>query len=177
MNHALVFDGHVPGWDADGWGVEASLNFEQSEIDRSSPFTESGWSAIHNGCSSNRFYDMLLELGVPAERLAVILEEGVAGFPDYLVGLGELRELTGVRQGEPVSPKAKKAAYALVDRAVKIAEIPAALDDDARTSWLAARVAPTDPQDQYSWQPFPEYFFEDVIPSHGAFENGFPHMG
>ncbi len=73
-----------------------------------------------------------------------------------------------------MSPKAKQAACALVERAVKIADVPPALDDDARTSWLAERVEPTDPQDEYGWQPFPEYFSQDVIPSHGAFENGFP---
>lgn len=158
--------GEVPGWGPNGWGVEASLNFEQSEIDRLAPFTESRWSEIHNGCSSNRFADMLFELGVQDGRLAVIVEEGVRRFPDYLVGLEELREITGVSAEEPVSQKAKQAACVVLDRIVKLAEVPNIKDKDSRVDWLASRVHPADPQEEYDWQPFSKHQADCLVPRH-----------
>lgn len=154
----------VPGWGPDGWGVGASLDFEQSEIDRRAPFTPSCWDEIHEASLSNRFTDMLHELEVPAGRLAVLLEEGVGRFPDYLVGLEELRVITDVSPDEPVSHKAKQAACAVLDRAVRLAELPDIEDANARVDWLASLVDPADPQEEYHWMPFSEYQTDCLVP-------------
>jgi transcriptional regulator with XRE-family HTH domain len=156
----------VPGWGPDGWGVGASLEFEQSEIDNRAPFTPSYWDEIHEACLSNRFADMLHELEVPAGRLAVLLKQGVDQFPDYLVGLEELRAITGVSPDEPVSHKAKQAACAVLDRAVRLAELPKIEDANARVEWLASHVDPTDPQEQYYWEPFAEFQTDCLVPRH-----------
>ena len=42
----------VPGWGPDGWGVGASLDFEQSEIDRRAPFTPT-WVSIQSRPSAS----------------------------------------------------------------------------------------------------------------------------
>jgi transcriptional regulator with XRE-family HTH domain len=154
----------VPGWGPDGWGVGASLDYEQSEIDRRAPFTPSCWDEIHEASSSNRFADMLHELEVPAGQLAVLLEEGAGRFPDYLVGLEELRVITGVSPDEPVSHTAKQAACAVLERAVRLVELPDIDDASARVDWLASHVDPADPQEEYHWVPFSEHQTDCLVP-------------
>ena len=166
MDFLLVHDGRVPGWGPEAWGVEASLDFEQSQIDRCTPFTESGWSEIHGGCASNRFADMLFELEVPVSRLAIVFAEGVERFPDYLVGLEELRDLTGVTVDRPISQKAKQAAYAIVDGSIRLTDIPSLENSDARIDWVIAKAPALYRENEwgYDWEPFPDYPTGDMLP-------------
>lgn len=156
----------VPGWGPDEWGVGASLDFEQSEIDRRAPFTPSCWDEIHEASGSNRFADMLHELEVPAGQLAVLLEQGVSRFPDYLIGLEELRAISGVSPDEPASYKVKKAACAVLGRAVRLAELPDIKDANARVDWIVSHVDPSDPQEEYHWEPFAEFQTDCLVPTH-----------
>jgi hypothetical protein len=92
------------------------------------------------------------------------LEEGVGRFPDYLVGLEELRVITGVSPDEPVSHAAKQAACAVLERAVRLVELPDIDDASARVDWLASHVDPADPQEEYHWVPFSEHQTDCLVP-------------